>query len=207
MAIQVGVIMEERKGNSLVIIIYIASLLIISIVSVYLFFFNSGTKKEDESGLPLYKYEVYNGEFKYYTDKIDANKIGLVDTLYYPCKNNTCVYVTSLCAGGNINKSKAVIKDGKTYLIYDFDKKETTELTSEEEYKYIDFVNDNYLFININNKYYSYNLSEKTLSSEIVTDLLITNLDNKPYVVWDNNIITYDNNKDGIVSLSTGICI
>ena len=114
------------------------------------------------------------------------------------------MYAVSLFAGGNINKSKAVIKDGKTYLIYDFDKKETTELTSEEEYKYIDFVNDNYLLINIDNKYYSYNLSEKTLSSEIVTDLLITNLDNKPYVVWDNNIITYDNNKYGIVSLSTG---
>ena len=164
--------MEERKGNSLVIIISIASLLIISIVSVYLFFFNSGTKKEDESGLPLYKYEVYNGEFKYYTDKIDANKIGLVDTLYYPCKNNTCEYAVSLYAGGNVNKSKAVIKDGKTYLVYDFDKKETTELTSEEEYKYIDFVNDNYLLINNDNKYYSYNLSEKTLSSEIVTDYL-----------------------------------
>ena len=196
---------EDNKGNVVIILLSIISLLVISMVALYLFFFNTGNKEEKEEGLPLYKYEVYSGEYRYYTNKIDANKIGLSDTLYYKCESNECDYATSLFSLGNVYNTKAVIKDGNTYLIYDFDKKEKTEITDKDTYKYVDFISDGkYLFINNNDKYYAYNIKEKTISSEIVTDILVLNSNNKPYIVWDTNIVTVDNNKYGIVSLTSG---
>jgi len=197
--------MEDNKGNIVIVAISIISLIVISMVALYLFFFNSNTKPNTIDGLNLYKYEVYSGEFKYYTSKIDANKIGLADTLTYKCESENCEFAKSVFSLGNVYDTKAVIKDGNTYLIYDFAKKEKIELTDKDTYKYVDFTFDgSYLLINNNDKYYAYNLEEKTLSSEIVTDILVTNIDNKPYIVWDSNIVTLDNGKYGIVSLTSG---
>ena len=196
---------DGKRSNSLVILVTVISLLVISIVSVYLFFFNKKEEKEEVKGLPLYKYEVYNGEYKYFTSKIDASKIALVDALYYECeKENDCKYAPSFYAGGNLYGTKAIIKDGKKFILYDFDKKIPVTLTEDDEYESVDFIsNGKYLMIKNNNKFYAYNIEDRALSGEILTDFLVTDDNNNPYVVWDYNIITVVNNKYGIASLTS----
>ena len=193
---------ENAKGNKIYIIISIIALLLVSILSIYLVFFN-GSKEDKGRSLELYRYELYNGDLKYFTEKLDANKIGLNDTISYKCEKDDCSFLKSLYTDGNITDTYVALKDGKKYILYEYAKSNKRVIEIDSNIDYVQFLNDNYVLFIEGNKYYAYNIKDNTLSNSFKSDLLITN-DGKPGVVLDNNIITIDNGKYGLVNLDTG---
>ncbi len=193
---------ENTKGNKIYIIITIVALLLLSIVSIYLVFFN-GPKEVKGKTLELYKYELYNGDIKYFTEKLDANKIELSDTLSYSCEKDDCSFLKSLYANGNISDSYVAIKDGKKYVLYEYSNYNKRIIDLESNIDYVQFISDNYLLFIDDNNYYAYNIKDNTISNKFKSDILVTN-DDKVKVVLNENIITVDNGKYGLVNLNTG---
>ena len=195
--------MDNNKSNRIIIILSIVALLVISFIAVYLTFF---PKKEEKSGphLDIYKYEVYNGEFKYYTEKIEASKIGLVDTIKYECNDESCNFVNALYSGGNINDDYSVISDGEDYYLFNIKEQSKKKIVAPSKLDYVQFIDNNkYLLLISNNKYYSYNIKENTVSNSFNSDIIISN-DGKIEPVFNNNLIVIENSKMGIVNLDTG---
>ena len=195
--------MDNNKSNRIIIILSIVALLVISFIAVYLTFF---PKKEEKSGphLDIYKYEVYNGEFKYYTEKIEASKIGLVDTIKYECNDESCYFVKSLYSGGNINDDYTLISDGEDYYLFNIKEQTKKKIVAPSKLDYVQFIDNNkYLLLISNNKYYSYNIKDNTVSNSFNSDIIISN-DGKIEPVFGNNLVVIENSKMGIVNLDTG---
>ena len=193
---------ENTKGNKLYLIISIVALLLFSIISIYLVFFN-GPKEDKVRTLELYKYELYNGDFKFFTEKLDANKIGLDDTISYNCEKDECSFLKSLYANGNISDSYVAIKDGKKYVLYEYNKSNKRIIDIDSNIDYVQFISDNYILFVEDNNYYAYNIKDNTISNKFKSDLLVTNGESAK-VVLNENIITVDNGKYGLVNLNTG---
>ena len=195
--------MDNNKSNRIIIILSIVALMVISFIAVYITFF---PKKEDNNGphLDIYKYEVYNGEYKYYTEKIEASKIGLVDTIKYECSDESCYFVKALYSGGNINNDYSIISDGEDYYLFNIKEQTKKKIVAPSKLDYVQFIDNNkYLLLISNNRYYSYNIKENTVSNSFNSDIIISN-DGKIEPVFNNNLVVIENSKMGIVNLDTG---
>ncbi len=195
---------EEARGKNKVLIIVIVVVVLLLIGGLSFILFANKEEPQEYKHIDLYKYEVYNGEYKYYVNKLEANKIGLVDKLEYKCHDQeTCEFVNSVFANGNINDEYVVIRDGRNILLYKYKDNKTINIAKDLDIETVNFVDDNYLLLSKGNKFYSYNIKTKRTTDGFTSDLLI-NDDGEIPTVFGNNIVTIDNDKFGLVNLDTG---
>ena len=163
--------MEEevkRTNKGLIILVVVVVLLLIGGASLLLLL--NKNEVEEYKHIDLYKYEVYNGEYKYYVNKLEANKIGLVDKIEYKCKNEEeCEFVEPIFANGNINKDYVVVRDGDELLLFKYRDNKTISIGENLSIDSVNFIDNNYLLLSKGNKYYSYNIEKKKLSSSFTS--------------------------------------
>lgn len=193
----------ETRSRNIVIALLSIGFVVVFVISYFLFFGKNETVDDGSPRVNVYKYEISSDNYKYYVKKLDANKIGLVETVSYKCEKKDCSYANSLLAEGNITKNKVLIKDDKL-LIFDYSKKEKTTIEEINDFISADFIKDGkYVLIKTDKNYYVYDVENYKLSSSFKTDLLVLE-DNEINTVLGNGLVTIDNGKYGIINLNTG---
>ena len=195
--------MRNRNGKITIILISI-SIVVVLVMCYFLFFSKSEDKGNNYPKVDIYKYEVSSDNFKYFLNKMDANKIGLDKVITYKCVAKECAPAKSLLSDGNIYDETVLIQDGKQFLIYNFAKKKKTVVTNITDYSYADFINDGkYVLISNDESYYVYDIDNDKISNQFKADI-ISLRDGRLTIVNEDNIITSYNNKYGMINIKSG---
>lgn len=194
--------MDNSNRNIVIILVSIAAIIIL-VFCYFLFFTTNKVEDDNYPKVEIYKYEIASNSYKYYIEKLDANRIALKDTIKYKCINEDCSKAKSLFAEGNIYKDYALIKD-ENLIIFDFIKSEKITINEITDFDYVNFINDGKYVLIANNDFYRvFNIDNQSLSESFKSDVLVTK-DDKLFIILDKYIVNIDNGKYGIVNMETG---
>lgn len=195
--------MNNRNGKITIILISI-SIVVVLVMCYFLFFGKNEVVEKDYPRVDIYKYEVSSDNYKYFLNKMDANKIGLDKVITYKCTDKECSPAKSLLSDGNIYDEMVLIQDGNQFLIYNFAKNKKTIVTSISDYSYADFINNGkFVLISNEDSYYVYDIENDKISNQFKADLIGLR-DGRLNIVNNDNIITSYNNKYGMINIKSG---